>query len=328
MPRAKIIATGSFLPEKVLTNFDLEKMVDTNDEWIRTRTGIVERRISKDDEPSSVLAARALEDALQSINMDKSELDFVIIATVTPDTMFPSTACWVQKHMDMPEIPALDISAACSGFMYGVSMARSFIESGMYKTIAVIAVEELTKITNWEDRGTCVLFGDGAGAAIIQQTDDDDESGILSTYLGADGRQGRLLIKEAEGTLNPATHETIDKGMHFIKMEGQETFKNAVRVMKSSSVEAVKLAGITEEDLDLVIPHQANIRIIDALAKRLKVDYSKVMITIDKYANTSAATIPIALNEANRAGRLKKGDNVLMVAFGGGLTWGATVVRW
>ncbi len=328
MPRAKIIATGSFLPEKVLTNFDLEKMVDTNDEWIRTRTGIVERRISKDDEPSSVLAARALEDALQSINMDKSELDFVIIATVTPDTMFPSTACWVQKHMDMPEIPALDISAACSGFMYGVSMARSFIESGMYKTIAVIAVEELTKITNWEDRGTCVLFGDGAGAAIIQQTDDDDESGILSTYLGADGRQGKLLIKEAEGTLNPATHETIDKGMHFIKMEGQETFKNAVRVMKSSSVEAVKLAGITEEDLDLVIPHQANIRIIDALAKRLKVDYSKVMITIDKYANTSAATIPIALNEANRAGRLKKGDNVLMVAFGGGLTWGATVVRW
>ncbi len=328
MPMAKIIATGSCLPEKVVTNFDLEKMVDTTDEWIRTRTGISERRISAKDQPSSALAAGALTDALDSIGMDKSDLDFIILATVTPDTMFPSTACWVQKRLGISDIPALDISAACSGFMYGLSLARSFIESGMYKTIAVIAVEELTKITDWNDRSTCVLFGDGAGSVIVQAAEAGDESGILSSYLGADGKFGNLLVKEAEGTLNPATHETIDKGMHFIKMEGQETFKQAVRVMKSASVEAVKLAGIKEEDLDLVIPHQANIRIIDALAKRLKVDYDKVVITVNKYANTSAATIPIALNEANREGRIKKGDNVLMVAFGGGLTWGATVVRW
>ena len=328
MPMAKIIATGSCLPEKVVTNFDLEKMVDTTDEWIRTRTGISERRISAKDQPSSALAAGALTDALDSIGMDKSDLDFIILATVTPDTMFPSTACWVQKRLGISDIPALDISAACSGFMYGLSLARSFIESGMYKTIAVIAVEELTKITDWNDRSTCVLFGDGAGSVIVQAAEAGDESGILSSYLGADGKFGNLLVKEAEGTLNPATHETIDKGMHFIKMEGQETFKQAVRVMKSASVEAVRLAGIKEEDLDLVIPHQANIRIIDALAKRLKVDYDKVVITVNKYANTSAATIPIALNEANREGRIKKGDNVLMVAFGGGLTWGATVVRW
>lgn len=328
MPRSKIIATGSCLPEKILTNFDLEKMVDTSDEWIRTRTGIKERRVSEKNEPSSVLASRALTDALDSIGMEKTELDFVIVATVTPDTMFPSTACWLQKHLEISQIPALDISAACSGFMYGLSLAKSFIESGMYRTVAVIAVEELTKITDWSDRSTCVLFGDGAGAAIVQAAEEGDESGILSTYLGADGKYGNLLVKEAEGTLNPASHETLDKGMHYIKMEGQETFKQAVRVMKSASVEAVRLAGINEEDLDLVIPHQANIRIIDALAKRLKVDYEKVVITVDKYANTSAATIPIALNEANRQGRIKKGDIVLMVAFGGGLTWGSTVVRW
>jgi len=328
MPYAKIIATGAFLPAKVVTNFDLEKVVDTTDEWIRTRTGIRERRISAPDEPSSVLAANALTDALDSIGMDKEDLDYIIVATVTPDTMFPSTACWLQKHLHITHIPAVDVSAACSGFMYGLSMARAYIESGMYKTIAVIGVEELTKITNWEDRSTCVLFGDGAGAAILQATEDEKGGRILSNYLGADGRYGNLLVKEAEGTLHPASHETIDKGMHYITMEGQETFKHAVRVMKSASVEALKRAGLKEEDLDLVIPHQANIRIIDALANRLKVDYEKVQITIDRYANSSSATIPIALNEANRDGKIKPGDAILMVAFGGGLTWGSVVVRW
>jgi len=328
MPYAKIVATGAFLPEKVVTNADLEKIVDTTDEWIRTRTGILERRVSTPDEPSSLLAANALTDALDSIGMDKHELDFILVATVTPDMAFPSTACWIQKRLDINQIPALDISAACSGFMYGLSMARAYIESGMYKNIAVIGVEELTKIANWEDRSTCVLFGDGAGAVIVQATEDENDGRILSNYLGADGLYGSLLMKEAEGTVNPATHETIDKKMHYITMEGQETFKQAVRVMKSSSVEALKRAGLKEEDLDLVIPHQANIRIIDALAQRLKVDYSKVQVTIDRYANSSSATIPIALNEANRDGKLQPGNHVLMVAFGGGLTWGSTVVRW
>jgi len=328
MPHAKIVATGSYLPEKVLTNHDLEEMVDTSDEWITKRTGIKKRHIAADDEASSDLAVEAIQDALDSIDMDAKELDLILVATVTQDTDFPSTACWIQKKLDVKNMPAFDITAACSGFVYGLTIARSFIESGLYKNIALVGVETLSKILNWEDRGTCVLLGDGAGAVIVQATEEEDESGIISSYLGADGHKGRLLIKEAEGSLNPATHETIDKGMHYIKMEGRETFKNAVRVMKKSSVKAIKEAGIKDKDIDLVITHQANIRIINSLAKRLHADSENVYITVDKHANTSAASIPLALDDANKNGKIKKGDHVLLTAFGGGLTWGSVVLRW
>ncbi len=327
--RAKVIATGSYLPEKILTNFDLEKIVDTTDEWIRTRTGIQERHISAPDQAASDLAKEALERALKSAGMSAEELDFIIVATVCPDTMFPSTACILQNKIGARTIPALDVSAACSGFMYGLTVGKAFIESKMYKTIAVIGVELLTRFTDWKDRDTCVLFGDGAGAVILQANDNDaDTSAIVSTHLAADGSLNHLIIKEADGSRNPASHETVDKGMHFIKMEGREVFRHAVRSMLAVAVEALKEGDLQQSDVDWIITHQANIRIIESLAERLSIPRDRVFVNIDKCGNTSAASIPIALDEMNRKGMLKKGDVILTAAFGGGLTSGSVIIRW
>ena len=328
MSRAKILSTGSYLPEKVMTNHDLEEIVETSDEWITKRTGIKKRHIASDDEAASDLAVKAINNALDQANLDVKDLDLILVATVTPDTDFPSTGCWIQKKLKAKQIPAFDISAACSGFIYGLTTARSFIESGLYENIALVGVETLSKIINWNDRSTCVLLGDGAGAVILGPAEEDEESGILSSYLGADGSKGELLIKRAGGSLNPTTQETLDKDMHYLEMKGREVFKQAVRVMKRSSIKALKTAGIKEKDIDLLITHQANIRIIDSLGKRLHVPDDNVHVTVDEHANTSSASIPLALDDANRKNKLKRGDNVLLTAFGGGLTWGSVVLRW
>jgi 3-oxoacyl-[acyl-carrier-protein] synthase-3 len=327
MPRAKIISIGSYLPEKVMTNNDLEEIVETSDEWITKRTGIKKRHIASDDQAASDLAVEAINNALKQAGMKAKELDLILVATVTPDTDFPSTGCWIQKKLKIKNIPAFDISAACSGFIYGLTTARSFIESGLYENIALVGVETFSKITNWNDRSTCVLLGDGAGAVILGPSE-DEKSGILSSYLGADGSKGELLIKRAGGSLNPTTQETLDNDMHYLEMEGREVFKQAVRVMKRSSIKALKTAGIEEKDIDLLITHQANIRIIDSLGKRLHVPDENVHVTVDEHANTSSASIPLALDDANRKGKIKRGDNVLLTAFGGGLTWGSVVLRW
>lgn len=328
-PRAKIIGTGSYLPEKVLTNFDLEKMVDTTDEWIRTRTGIQERHIAAPDQAASDLSKIALERALVSAGISAEDLDFIIVATVCPDTTFPSTACILQNKIGARTIPAVDITAACSGFMYGLTMAKAFIESGAYKTIAIIGVELLTRYTDWKDRDTCVLFGDGAGVVILQaNNDENDTSCIVSTHLAADGSLNHLIIKEAEGSRNPASHETVDAGMHYIKMEGREVFRHAVRSMLSVAEEALKSANLQEADVDWIITHQANIRIIESLAERLSIPRDRVFVNIEKCGNTSAASIPIALDEMNRKGMLEKGSVILTAAFGGGLTSGSVIIRW
>ncbi len=328
MPRAKIVSTGSFLPEKVMTNHDLEEIVETSDEWITKRTGIKKRHVASEDQAASDLAVNAINNALEQAGLKAKDLDLILVATVTPDTDFPSTGCWIQKKLKIKNTPAFDISAACSGFIYGLTTARSFIESGLYENIALVGVETLSKITNWDDRSTCVLLGDGAGAVILGPANEDEKSGILSSYLGADGSKGELLIKRAGGSLNPTTQETLDNDMHYLEMQGREVFKQAVRVMKRSSIKALKTAGIEEKDIDLLITHQANIRIINSLGKRLHVPDKNVHVTVDEHANTSSASIPLALDDANRKGKLTRGDNVLLTAFGGGLTWGSVVLRW
>jgi 3-oxoacyl-[acyl-carrier-protein] synthase-3 len=322
---SRMLGTGRSVPERVLTNQDLEKMVDTSDEWITTRTGIKRRHIVAEDEATSDLAARALVDALEDAGMEKSDLDAVIIGTATPDMPFPSTACMVQKHLDLPKIPVFDISAACSGFIYATTIANGLIAAGQFEHVGVIGAETLTRITDWEDRSTCVLFGDGAGAAIMGPG--DGERGVLAAYVGADGSLGRLLNLPAGGSLRPASHETVDARQHYIYMEGSEVFKSAVRAMVSSAEKGLELAGIEADEVDLLITHQANIRIIDATAQRFDIPKERVLVNIQEYGNTSAASIPIALDEAREAGRITEGSTVLMVAFGGGFTWGSLVVR-
>ncbi|HVP36356.1 MAG TPA: beta-ketoacyl-ACP synthase III, partial [Terriglobales bacterium] len=324
---AVITGTGSSTPEKVLTNADLEKIVDTTDEWITTRTGIKERRIADNGTAASDLSFEATKKAMEEAKIKPEELDLILIGTVTPDYLLPSTACILQDKLGAKNAAVMDIVAACSGFLYGLSVAQSFIYSGKYKTILVIGVEVLSKITNWNDRNTCVLFGDGAGAAIVQRTQENNK-GILSTYLCGDGSLANLLHIPVGGTRTPLTKENIDNGDQFIKMEGSEVFKSAVRSMGDAAMRALKEANLTAEQVDLLIPHQANIRIIEATAKRLKLPMEKVFVNIDKYGNTSAASIPIALDEARKSGRVKSGDVTLLVAFGAGFTWGSAVVRW
>ncbi len=326
MRRLKIIGTGKYLPEKILTNFDLEKMVDTSDEWITTRTGIKQRHIARNDQASSDLVIEASKQAIKNAGIKKEDIDAIIVATVTPDTFFPSTACWVQKGLGIKNIPAFDISAACSGFLYGLEIVSGLIETGIAKTVLLVGVETLSKITNWEDRSTCVLFGDGAGVAIITATTED--RGIMGSVWGADGTLGELLIQPAGGTRMPATHETVDKKLHTIHMQGNEVFKHAVTKMGEAAIEALKRAGIKGEEVSLFIPHQANIRIIEATCKRAKIPMEKTMVTIDKYGNISAATIPITLHDALEEKRIKDGDIILFAAFGGGFTWAATVLKW
>jgi 3-oxoacyl-[acyl-carrier-protein] synthase-3 len=321
-----IVGTGSFTPERVLTNQDLEKIVDTSDEWIVTRTGIKERRISDPQTPSSALATEAARRALEMAGLKGSDLDQIVVGTVTGDRTFPSTACIVQDRLGAVNAHAFDVSAACAGFLYGLSVGRSAITSGMAKTVLVIGVETLSKIVNWTDRNTCVLFGDAAGAVILQAS--DKPGGILATRLHSDGSLVHLLEMPAGGSLQPPSHETVEQRLHTIHMRGNDVFKHAVRAMESVALETLEAAGRTPDQLSLLIPHQANFRIIDATARRLGLPMEKVFVNLDRYGNTSSASIPLALDEANRAGRIRSGDLIEMVTFGGGFTWAAAVVEW
>ncbi|ADQ14537.1 beta-ketoacyl-ACP synthase III [Halanaerobium hydrogeniformans] len=325
MRKATITGLGKYLPEKVMTNKDLEKIVDTDDGWIKARTGIEERRIAADDETASDLGVKAAEEALKKAGIKAEELDLIIVATITPDMPFPATACLIQDRIGASNAGAFDLEAACSGFVYGISVASSFIESGMYDNIMVIGTEVLSKIINWEDRGTCILFGDGAGAAVLQPT---DKGGILASDLGSDGSGGDTLYMPGGGSLKPATHETVDNKEHYLYMEGNQVFKFAVKIMSKASLKVLKKAGLSTDDVDLLIPHQANTRIIASSTKRLKLKPEQVFVNLDKYGNTSAASVPIALAEAEEQGLIKNGDTIVLVAFGGGLTWASTVLEW
>jgi 3-oxoacyl-[acyl-carrier-protein] synthase III len=321
-----IIGTGKYVPEKILTNSDLEKIVETNDEWIVSRTGIRERHIAAPHEATSDLAYEAALKALDSAGMKAEDLDLIIIATVTPDSSFPSTACILQDKLGAKGAAAFDLSAACSGFVYSLATAVGFIQNGMYNNALIIGADTLSRITDYTDRNTCVLFGDGAGAVIIGEV--PEGRGFQSFDLGAEGSGGNLLKLEAGGSRLPASQKTVEDKKHFIYMNGREVFKFAVRVMGSATERVLTKAGLGKEDIDLFVPHQANIRIIQSAMQRLDLPPEKCVINVDKYANTSAASIPLALVEAAEEGRMKEGDTVLMVGFGGGLTWGASVLIW
>jgi len=324
--RAKILGTGKSLPNKILTNADLEKMVETSDEWIRTRTGIQERRIASREEATSDFAAAAAREALADANIKPEDIDAIFVCTCTPDMVFPSVSCLVQAALGARNAACMDISAACSGFIYGLACVKSFIESGTYKKILLIGVDTLSKITNWEDRSTCVLFGDGAGAAVLSA--EEGESGILSVHTASDGSKANILKVPGGGSRQPISKEVLEEKSHTIQMDGSEVYKLAVTKMVEASQKALDLAGMKAEDLTWIIPHQANLRIIESVAKRLKVPADKVFVNVQKYGNMSAATTIIALDEAQREKKLKRGDLVELVAFGAGLTWGAAVIRW
>lgn len=318
------------MPEKVMTNDDLSKIVDTNDEWITTRTGIKERRIAREDQATSDLASEAARRAMAAAGVTAEEIQLIIVATVTPDMFFPSTACFVQKKIGAVNAVCFDVSAACSGFLYALQVARHFINTGNRTTALVIGAEKLTSLVNWQDRNTCVLFGDGAGAVVIRRAEEGEEAPgrVLSTVMGSDGNLADLLKVPGGASACPITPENVTSRPNTIHMEGRETFKHAVTRMLEASQQALEMAGLKTADVALVIPHQANARIIGAIAERLGLPPERVFMNLDKYGNTSAATIPVALDEANKAGRLKKGDVILLVAFGGGFTWASSVVRW
>jgi 3-oxoacyl-[acyl-carrier-protein] synthase-3 len=323
-PTAKIIGTGSYVPEKVLTNQDLEKMVETSDEWIVTRTGMKERRIARSDEFTSDMGLEAAKKALEASKMVPESLDLILFATLTPDYVFPSTACLIQSQLGAVKAAAVDVQAACTGYLYALAMAKAFIESGIYKNILIVASEKLSSIVNYQDRNTCVLFGDGASAAVISS--EGHGLAIRDVSLGSDGELAKLLILPAGGSRNPASRETVDCNLHYLQMEGKEVFKHAVRRMESASKESIEKAGLTEAEISWLVPHQANMRIIEALAKRFQVPLEKVFVTIHKYGNTSASSVGIALDELMRQNTAQKGDNILLTAFGAGLTWGASVL--
>ncbi len=327
MPNAGITGIGSYLPPRVLTNRDLEQVVDTSDEWITTRTGIKERRIALEGQAASDLAVKAAEKALEDAQLDAKQIGLIIVATVTPDMFFPATACLVQDKIGATNAAAFDLEAGCSGFVYALSVATQFINAGVYQNVLVIGAETLSKITDWSDRNTCVLFGDGAGAVVVSNIGDENR-GILANYLKADGSGGELLLVPAGGSRLPVTKDTVEKRLHYINMNGSEVFKFAVKIMGCAAKNVVKLAGLKLSDVDYLIPHQANRRIVDAAIKRLKLSPDRVYMNLDKYGNMSSASIPVALDEAVKKGFIKKGDTVLMVGFGAGLTWGASVLRW
>ena len=321
-----IIGTGSYTPPHVLTNKDLEAIVDTSDEWIVTRTGIRERHISDPNTPSSFLASEAGKRALADANVKAEDLDLIVVGTVTGDRIFPSTACRVQDDLGAKKAFAFDVSAACAGFMYGLSTARDAIRAGTAGTALVIGVETLSRIVNWTDRNTCVLFGDAAGAVVLRST--GEPGGILALRLHSDGSLVHLLEMPAGGSLLPPSHHTVEARLHTIRMSGNDVFKHAVRAMQSVATEVLEAAGRRPEDLALLVPHQANLRIVEATAHRLGVPMEKVFVNLHKYGNTSSASIPLALDEARRSGRIKRGDLVAMVTFGGGFTWASAVVEW
>ncbi len=327
MLRARIAGTGSAVPDKVLTNQDLEKMVDTNDEWITTRTGIKERRIAAKDEFTSTLAIRAARSALEMASVSPEQLDMILVATVTPDFPFPATACIVQNELGANNAVAFDITAACSGFLYGLSIADAYIKTGAFKKILVIGAELLTRIVDFTDRNTCILFGDGAGAVLLEPSEED--KGVLSTHIYSNGDHWKLLYLPGLGTRNPVTEQnTMDERLYYLRMEGNDVFKHAVRAMGDAATAALEANGYTADDVKLLIPHQANRRIIEATGKRVGIPLERIFVNLHKYGNTSAASIPIALDEANRSGRLNPGDLVLMAAFGGGFTYASALIKW
>jgi 3-oxoacyl-[acyl-carrier-protein] synthase III len=320
-----ITGVGMCVPKKVLTNQDLEKIVDTSDEWIISRTGIKKRRIAQPGTPSSDLACNAALKALESAKLKPEEIELIIVATITPDMPFPSTACFVQSKIGAKKAACFDIGAACSGFIYGLVSAKHFIASGMYKNALVIGVEVLSSVTDYTDRNTCVLFGDGAGAAVLQPV---SSGGILSYYLGADGDLANLLYLPGGGSKNPATADTVKNKLHYIKMSGSEVFKSAVRLMADAATRAVCEAELGCKDISLLIPHQANMRIINSVRQRIGLPEEKVYLNVAKYGNVSAASTIIALCEAVDEKRIKKGDIIVLVAFGAGFTWGSIVIKW
>ncbi len=326
MKTVSIIGTGSYVPERVLTNHDLEKMVETSDEWIRTRTGIRERRIAREDQASSDLGAEACKAALADAQIKPEDVDVIICATITPDMGFPNTGCFIQKAIGAHNAFCFDVEAACSGFIYALEIGRSLVGSGSVKTALVVAAEKISAILDWKDRNTCVLFGDAAGAAVLQAR--NAQHGIMAGVMGSDGTLAELLMLPGGGSRHPASEKTVREGMHYLKMAGREVFKHAVNNMVQASKDALAKSGLAIDDIQWIIPHQANLRIIDAIGDRLGAPREKLVINLDKYGNTSAATIGVALDELAKSGRLKKHDKVLMVAFGGGFTWGAMVVEW
>ncbi|GAB1365798.1 MAG TPA: beta-ketoacyl-ACP synthase III [Candidatus Cloacimonas sp.] len=325
---AKFSSFGSHAPKKILNNFDLEKIVDTTDEWIRTRTGMFERHIASESEAASDLAFQAATNCIESSNVKYKDIDQIIVATISGDHPFPSTACILQKKLGLKNIPAFDVSAGCTGFVYAIDIARQYVENGIAQNILVVGVEILTKITNWKDRNTCVLFGDGAGATIVSRAEASDISRIIDTKIDADGSQGEFLIQQAGGSRMPASHESVDKNLHTVFMEGNRIFKNAIKSMFASSDELLRRNNLSVSDVDWIIPHQANLRIIEGLAEKMKVSMSKVIVNIEKYGNTSSATIPLAADEAIRNKKIRRGDIILLTSFGAGLTWGSILARY
>lgn len=323
---AGILGLGSYVPEKILTNADIEKLVDTNDEWITERTGIKERRICAPEQATSDLSLIAAQRALEDANVSAEELDMIIVATISADSNTPSTACVLQNKLGAVNAAAFDLSAACSGFVYGSAIASQFIETGVYKKVLVVGAETLSKFVNWKDRNTCIIFADGAGAAVYGVV--DDGYGMLSFDLGADGSGAETIEIPGGGSRHPADQETIDNHMHCLHMNGKETFRFAVKAMGSTVMKSLERAGLSKEDIDYFIPHQANIRIIQSAAKRLHLPMEKVFVNIEKYGNTSAASIPIALAEAEREGKLKKGEIIALSGFGAGLTWASCIMKW
>ncbi len=328
MTRSVILGTGSYVPEKVLSNADLEKMVDTTDQWIFDRTGIRERRVAPADAASSDISAPACRAALEAAGMDAKEIDLIILATVTPDSMCPSAACWLQAQIGAERAAAFDINAACTGFVYGLQVADAYIRSELAKNVLVVSVDIMTRVIDWTDRGSCVLWGDGAGA-IVMGPAENGRRGVIDSRIYSDGRDGDMIVIVGGGSLlTPINPDDAKSQAHTLKLKGQETFKTAVRHFSDVCVESLEKNNMTINDVDVFIPHQANIRIIEAVAKRLGLSMDRVVVTIDKYGNMSSATIPVALDEWVREGKIRRGDNVLMAAFGGGLTWGAALVEW
>lgn len=321
-----ILAVGSYVPSRILTNADLEKMVETSDEWIVTRTGIKERRIAAENEYTSDLAAKAAQRALAKAQVSPEQIDLIIVATITPDMPFPATACLVQEKIGAKKAAAFDLEAACSGFIYGLEVGQQFIISRTYETVLVIGAEKLSSIVDWKDRNTCVLFGDGAGAAILQHR--ENSHGLLTACMGSDGGKSNLIMMPGGGSQKPATVETVNARLHYLKMEGRETFKNAVNAMYAAGVEALKRCNLDISQIKCIIPHQANRRIIEAVGERLGAKEEQIFVNLHKYGNTSAASVAIALDEAVESGIITRGDLVMLLAFGAGLTWAAAIIEW
>ncbi|HUT03442.1 MAG TPA: beta-ketoacyl-ACP synthase III [bacterium] len=328
MVQARITSIGSYVPERVVTNEDMMRIVDTTDEWITTRTGIKERRYCADDEASSDLAYRASVIALERASVAPEDVDCIIVGTATGDMAFPSTACLTQEKLGAKNAMGFDVTAGCAGFICGLSVASNFIKAGQYKTVLVVGSEVLSRFANFEDRTTCVLFGDGAGAIVVQASDDSEKSRILCTHLKSDGSYGDALKLPAGGSRHPASAETIKKRMHYIWMDGQTTFKMAIRCMAKISTHALEEQNMTVDQMKMIFPHQANWRIIEGLVKRLGTTIDKIVPSIQKYGNTSSASIPLSLDEAQATGMIQKGDLILLTAFGAGYAWGASIVRW